>query len=80
LPKKHGGFRALRHFFVLTLITINAEPKDIQRLLRHKTVQITLRPTSTGGRVGSAGKVLSELCFKPLPIGAVRAELYRDLS
>jgi integrase len=41
-PKEHGGFHALRHFFATTLITNNAEPKDVQRLLRHKTLQITL--------------------------------------
>jgi integrase len=41
-PKEHGGFHALRHFFATTLITNNAEPKDIQRLLRHKSLQLTL--------------------------------------
>jgi integrase len=41
-PKEHGGFHALRHFFATTLITNNAEPKDVQRLLPHKTLQITL--------------------------------------
>jgi integrase len=41
-PKEHGGFHALRHFFATTLITNNAEPKDVQRALRHKSLQITL--------------------------------------
>jgi integrase len=41
-PKEHGGFHALRHFFATTLISNNAEPKDVQRALRHKTLQITL--------------------------------------
>jgi integrase len=41
-PKEHGGFHALRHFFATTLITNHAEPKDVQRLLRHKSLQLTL--------------------------------------
>jgi integrase len=41
-PTKHGTFHALRHFFATTLITNNAEPQDVQRLLRHKTLRITL--------------------------------------
>lgn len=41
-PKEHGGFHALRHFFATTLIANNAKPKDVQRALRHKTLQITL--------------------------------------
>lgn len=41
-PKEHGGFHALRHFFATTLITNHAEPQDVQRLLRHKTLRITL--------------------------------------
>ncbi|MEV4821631.1 tyrosine-type recombinase/integrase [Micromonospora sp. NPDC049274] len=41
-PKKHGGFHALRHFFATTLITNHAEPQDVQRLLRHRTLRITL--------------------------------------
>ena len=50
-PKEQGGFHALRHFFATTLIANNAKPKDVQRALRHKTLQITLETsTSTGGR------------------------------
>jgi integrase len=41
-PKDHGGFHALRHFFATTLITNHAEPQDVQRMLRHKTLRITL--------------------------------------
>ncbi|MET8353469.1 site-specific integrase [Micromonospora sp. NPDC005206] len=41
-PKKQGGFHALRHFFATTLITNHAEPQDVQRLLRHQTLRITL--------------------------------------
>jgi integrase len=40
--KKHGTFHALRHFFATTLITNHAEPQEVQRLLRHKTLRITL--------------------------------------
>jgi integrase len=40
-PKEHGGSHALRHF-ATTLITNHAEPQDVQRLLRHKTLRITL--------------------------------------
>ncbi|MEQ4300556.1 tyrosine-type recombinase/integrase [Plantactinospora sp. B6F1] len=36
------GFHALRHFFATTLITNHAEPQEVQRLLRHKTLRITL--------------------------------------
>jgi integrase len=41
-PKQHGGFHALRHFFATTLITNHAEPQEVQRLLRHKTLRIRL--------------------------------------
>ncbi|WP_412738162.1 tyrosine-type recombinase/integrase [Krasilnikovia sp. MM14-A1259] len=41
-PKEHGGFHALRHFFATTLISNHADPKDVQRALRHKALQITL--------------------------------------
>jgi integrase len=41
-PKGHGAFHALRHFFATTLITNHAEPQEVQRLLRHKTLRITL--------------------------------------
>jgi integrase len=41
-PKQHGTFHALRHFFATTLITNHAEPQEVQRLLRHKTLRITL--------------------------------------
>jgi integrase len=40
--KEHGTFHALRHFFATTLITNHAEPQEVQRLLRHKTLRITL--------------------------------------
>jgi integrase len=39
---KHSGFHALRHFFATTLITNHADPKEVQRALRHSTLQITL--------------------------------------
>ncbi|MEU8180523.1 tyrosine-type recombinase/integrase [Micromonospora sp. NPDC049047] len=41
-PKKHGRFHALRHLFATTLITNHAEPQNVQRLLRHQTLRITL--------------------------------------
>ena len=41
-PEEHGGFHALRHFFATTLITNHADPKEVQRALRHSTLQITL--------------------------------------
>ncbi|MEO3780380.1 tyrosine-type recombinase/integrase [Micromonospora sp. B11E3] len=41
-PKEHGTFHALRHFFATTLITNHAEPQEVQRMLRHKTLRITL--------------------------------------
>jgi integrase len=41
-PKEHGGFHALRHFFATTLIANHADPKEVQRALRHSTLQITL--------------------------------------
>lgn len=41
-PKQHGTFHALRHFFATALITNHAEPQEVQRLLRHKTLRITL--------------------------------------
>ncbi|MFG1657913.1 tyrosine-type recombinase/integrase [Micromonospora chersina] len=41
-PKEHGGFHALRHFFATTLITHHVDPKEVQRALRHSTLQITL--------------------------------------
>ncbi|MGN9764072.1 tyrosine-type recombinase/integrase [Micromonospora sp. SD12] len=33
---------ALRHFFATTLITNHVEPQEVQRLLRHRTLRITL--------------------------------------
>src|SRR4029453_16286448 len=65
-PKEHGGFHALRHFFVTTLISNNAEPKDVQRALRHKTLQITLEtyvhwwPRSERRR-GVIGQVIADV-------------------
>lgn len=41
-PKEHGTFHALRHFFATTLITNHTEPQEVQRLLRHKTLRLTL--------------------------------------
>ncbi|RZU50998.1 site-specific recombinase XerD [Krasilnikovia cinnamomea] len=38
----HSGFHALRHYFATTLIAHHADPKDVQRALRHKGLQITL--------------------------------------
>lgn len=38
----HAGFHALRHFFATVLITNGAEPQDIQRAMRHKTLAMTL--------------------------------------
>lgn len=60
-PKEHGTFHALRHFFATTLIT-NAEPQEVQRLLRHKTLRITLE-TYTGGRSGSVRRAWSARCY-----------------
>jgi integrase len=37
-----ADFHALRHFFATTLITSHADPKEVQRALRHSTLQITL--------------------------------------
>ncbi|ROO52497.1 phage integrase family protein [Micromonospora sp. Llam0] len=61
-PKEHGTFHALRHFFATTLITNHAEPQEVQRLLRHKTLRITLetyvhwwpKRERTRGLVGAA--------------------------
>ena len=41
-PEENSGFHALRHFFATTLITNHADPKEVQRALRHATLQITL--------------------------------------
>ena len=41
-PKQHGTFHALRHFYATTLITNHVEPQEVQRLLRHRTLRITL--------------------------------------
>ena len=41
-PVKHGTFHALRHWYATTLITSGAEPKEVQWLMRHKTLRITL--------------------------------------
>jgi len=41
-PEQNSGFHALRHFFATTLITNHADPKEVQRALRHATLQITL--------------------------------------
>ncbi|MEV0568006.1 site-specific integrase [Dactylosporangium sp. NPDC050588] len=38
----HAGFHALRHFFATVLITNGAEPQDVQRAMRHKTLAMTL--------------------------------------
>ncbi|MFC3384894.1 tyrosine-type recombinase/integrase [Couchioplanes azureus] len=61
---QHSGFHALRHFFATTLITNHADPKEVQRALRHSTLQITLetyvhfwpRRERRGGIVGDALK------------------------
>lgn len=39
---QHSGFHELRHFVATTLITHHAEPKEVQRALRHSTLQMTL--------------------------------------
>ncbi len=39
---RRSGFHALRHFFATTLITNHVDPKDVQRALRHATLQKTL--------------------------------------
>jgi integrase len=52
-PKEHGGFHALRHFIATTLITNHAEAKEVQRALRHGTLQITLETYVHSGRAGS---------------------------
>ncbi|MEV4278675.1 tyrosine-type recombinase/integrase [Actinoplanes xinjiangensis] len=39
---QHSGFHALRHFFATTLIVNHVDPKEVQRALRHSTLQITL--------------------------------------
>jgi integrase len=41
-PEKNSGFHALRHFCATTLITNHADPKEVQRALRHATLQIML--------------------------------------
>jgi integrase len=38
----HAGFHALRHFFATVLITNGAEPQDVQRAMRDKTLAMTL--------------------------------------
>ncbi|MFJ8581458.1 tyrosine-type recombinase/integrase [Micromonospora sp. NPDC093277] len=65
-PKKHGTFHALRHFFPTTLITNHAEPQEVQRMLRHKTLRITLERTCTGGRSGSVNAAWWGRSCKPL--------------
>ncbi|WP_433054214.1 tyrosine-type recombinase/integrase [Dactylosporangium sp. CS-033363] len=39
---EHAGFHALRHFFATVLITNGAEPQEVQRALRHKSLSLTL--------------------------------------
>lgn len=41
-PTQHSGFHALRHFLATTLIQNHAEPKEVQWMLRHKTLRITM--------------------------------------
>jgi integrase len=38
---RRSGFHALRHFFATTLVTNHVDPKDVQRALRHATLQTT---------------------------------------
>ncbi|GAA3449223.1 tyrosine-type recombinase/integrase [Dactylosporangium matsuzakiense] len=38
---EHAGFHALRHFFATVLITNGAEPQEVQRALRHKSLSLT---------------------------------------
>ncbi len=63
-PVEHGTFHALRHFFATTLITNHVEPQEVQRLLRHKTLRITLETyvrwwPKRDRRRGVVGAVLS---------------------
>ncbi|MER7005226.1 site-specific integrase [Dactylosporangium sp. NPDC000555] len=39
---EHAGFHALRHFFATVLITNGAEPQEVPRALRHKSLSLTL--------------------------------------
>jgi integrase len=39
---RQSGFHALRDFLATTLITNHVDPKDVQRALRHATLQTTL--------------------------------------
>ena len=50
---KHGTFHSLRHFCATTHITNHADPKDVQRLLRHKSWGSRWRSTCTGGHAAS---------------------------
>jgi integrase len=38
----HSGFHALRHYFATKLIVERVDPKDVQRALRHASLQLTL--------------------------------------
>lgn len=40
--RKHSGFHALRHYFATKLIAERVDPKDVQRALRHASLQLTL--------------------------------------
>ncbi|WP_433388926.1 tyrosine-type recombinase/integrase [Micromonospora sp. KLBMP9576] len=67
--KKHGGFHALRHLVATTLITNHVEPREVRRLLRHRTLRVTLetyvhwlpkREKRPSGVIGSALSAAAE--------------------
>jgi integrase len=67
---KQGGFHALRHFFATTLITNHVDPKDVQRALRHATLQTTLEIyvhfwPRRGRRRGIVGSILQSAIHRP---------------
>jgi integrase len=71
-PIEHGTFHALRHFYATTLITNHVEPQEVQRLLRHKTLRITLETyvhwwPKRDRRRGIVGGVLSAAEATHLP-------------
>jgi integrase len=76
-PRQHGTFHALRHFFATTLITNHAEPQEVQRLLRHKTLRITLEThvhwwPKRDRRRGVVGAVLAAANTRPPRAGTTQ--------
>jgi integrase len=39
---EQGMFQSLRHYFATALITANADPRDVQKAIRHSSLRITL--------------------------------------